>query len=56
MNNFQLDENQAETYVNEIFDNLDRNKNGCIEYSEFLLGTVDMAAILEKKSITNLFK
>ena len=34
---------------------MDRNKNGCIEYSEFLLGTIDIASILEKKSIKNLF-
>lgn len=56
LNSYSISEADAEKYVEEIFHNLDRNKNNNLEYSEFLLGTMRVSKIINDKNIENLFK
>lgn len=56
MNYFNLDTQMAEKYVDEIFTQLDKNKSGCLEYSEFLMGTMNAKKVITEENIRSLFK
>ena len=55
MDCYELPEESVKKYIDEIFQNFGKDRNMCIEYSEFVLGTVDLTRVVERKSISNLF-
>lgn len=44
-NTFNITDLKAEEYANSIFANLDKNKSGSLNFSEFVTGTVKLSKI-----------
>lgn len=55
IDSFTIDEESAKKYVDEIFDSLDKNNNRCIEFSEFMMGTLNMSKRVKEDNIRKLF-
>ena len=56
VNSFLISEEEARLYANKIFKKLDKNKNGCLDYSEFVLGTLNINNIIREDNIKKLFQ
>ena len=55
VNSFTIDQESAKKYVEEIFESLDKNNNRCIEFSEFMMGTLNMTKRVTEDNIQKLF-
>jgi calcium-dependent protein kinase len=51
-----FNENQAKNISNEFFDCYDMNKNGVIDYSEFITALSSKELVFNKRNVENLFK
>jgi calcium-dependent protein kinase len=52
---FKGDRERAEMEVQELFDKLDFNNNGTIDYSEFLISSIDVSKLLEDDKLREAF-
>lgn len=54
-NTFNITDLKAEEYANSIFANLDKNKSGSLNFSEFVTGTVKLSKIYTIQYLKSMF-
>lgn len=55
MNSFGINRQEAEEQTTQIFRNLDKNNNGCLDFYEFILGTFSVGRALSDHELKIIF-
>ena len=55
-NTFNCEDEKAKEYASKIFLNLDKDKNGSLDFNEFVMGSMDISKIIEQQTIKKIFK
>ncbi len=56
LNTFHLNEQEAESYIDKIFNSIDKNNNEYLEYSEFVMATSLISKHISEEELEKIFK